>query len=254
MKGFFVTDASFLGRRHPVTRTLFMVLLCVPPMIVRDPGPMAIVVACYAAIAAASRALASVWRIRALVVVFFFTTTVMWSVFFPAPDPPLLEVLFVRVTPGSIAHGVAMALRLLAFLLAAMIYLSATRIEEMSFALERLGVPYRASFALSLAFRLTPLFLESARHIQTAQIARGVDFDAGSVLTRARRYVSILVPVLVAALRNADGLALALESKGFGAPGERTSMFEYRAGAADLAVLLLGAAMIAAAVAWRMVE
>src|SRR6266851_3729146 len=56
-------------------------------------------------------------------------------------------------------------------------------------------VPYRVGFAISLAFRLVPLFIDSAVTIVDAQRLRGYDFNEGGPFERIRRYVPVVVPV-----------------------------------------------------------
>jgi energy-coupling factor transporter transmembrane protein EcfT len=107
-------------------------------------------------------------------------------------------------------------------------FLTCTPIEDIAYGLNRLGMPYVASFALSLAFRLTPLFLQAGQQIALAQRARGLDLDRGGPLRRLRGYLPILVPVLLGGLRRADQLAVALELRGFGRPGKRTALPDYR--------------------------
>jgi hypothetical protein len=49
-----------------------------------------------------------------------------------------------------------------------------------------LGVPYRAGFVLTLAFRLVPVFLDAALTVRDAQRCRGLDFTTGSVASGSR--------------------------------------------------------------------
>ena len=107
-------------------------------------------------------------------------------------------------------------------MLAAIIFLTCTPIEDFTYGLSKMGIPFVASFALTLAFRLTPLFIETGQAIVMAQKARGLNLDSGGVLRRIRHYVPIIVPVLASGLRRADQLAIALESRGFGKGKKRS--------------------------------
>jgi energy-coupling factor transport system permease protein len=88
-------------------------------------------------------------------------------------------------------------------------------------------VPYRVSFAISLSFRLVPLFIDSAVTIVDAQRLRGYDFNQGGPLERVRRYVPVVIPVFMGALRKANNMAMALEARGFGISHEPTTFIEY---------------------------
>ena len=45
----------------------------------------------------------------------------------------------------------------------------------------------------------------------------------GNPIRAARTYIPVIVPLIISALRSVDSLAMALQSRGFGAHGERTS-------------------------------
>ncbi|MGH7896771.1 MAG: energy-coupling factor transporter transmembrane component T family protein, partial [Candidatus Binatia bacterium] len=114
------------------------------------------------------------------------------------------------------------------------LFVSITRVEEFTEALRGLGMPYRMSFTITMASRLVPLFLSSALTVVVAQRARGLDFSRGNVFQRLARYVPVIVPVFMGALRRADAMAMALETRGFSRAGERTTFVRSRFGAADL--------------------
>ena len=61
-----------------------------------------------------------------------------------------------------------------------------------------------------------PLFIDSALTVVDAQRLRGYDFDAGGPFERVRRYVPVIIPVFMGALRKANNMAMALEARGFG--------------------------------------
>ena len=54
-----------------------------------------------------------------------------------------------------------------------------------------------------------------------AQRLRGYDFDAGGPFERVRRYVPVIIPVFMGALRKANNMAMALEARGFGRSDDR---------------------------------
>ena len=67
---------------------------------------------------------------------------------------------------------------------------------------------------MSLAFRLVPLFMDSALTVVQAQSLRGYDFNQGNLLERMKRYVPAVIPVFMGALRRANNMAMALEARG----------------------------------------
>jgi len=61
------------------------------------------------------------------------------------------------------------------------LFLSTTKIEEFAYALTRVGMPYKLGFAMTLAFRLVPVFLDAAVTVAQAQRCRGFNFDEGNI-------------------------------------------------------------------------
>jgi energy-coupling factor transport system permease protein len=114
-----------------------------------------------------------------------------------------------------------------------MIFLSCTRIEEFTAGLNKLGMPFSMSFALSLAFRLVPTFAATTSTVIQAQKSRGLDLESGWILSRIKKHVPLLIPIFIYAIRNADLLAMALESKSFGLRKDRTYYQEFKVGHAD---------------------
>lgn len=66
---------------------------------------------------------------------------------------------------------------------------------------------------MSIALRFIPILLEETDKIMKAQIARGADFENGSLIQRAKAMVPLLVPLFIAAFRRANDLAMAMEAR-----------------------------------------
>jgi energy-coupling factor transport system permease protein len=141
---------------------------------------------------------------------------------------------FIHVSRSSLVFGLGRGIKLAELLAASVLFLSTTRVEEFTVGLAKLGVSYRVGFAISLAFRLVPLFIDSAMTIVDAQKLRGYDFDHGRLFERMRRYVTVVIPVFMAALRRANNMAMALEARGFGLRNRPTTLIEYPVVGADV--------------------
>lgn len=93
--------------------------------------------------------------------------------------------------------------------------------------LKRLGLPVQDyGMVVLLAMRFVPLVQLEVRTIVDAQKSRGVNFGSGSLVTRGRSLLAILVPALTAILRRADLLAETMSARGY-SPGQ--SRTEYLA-------------------------
>lgn len=222
--GFFVAVFSL---EHPLTIAPYVAVLL-----------MAVVL---------GRAGANLVRLRVLLAAIPLGALVIWTFFYRAPGEGFSLAAF-RPSVNGFVFGLGMGLKLLCFLLLNVVVLSTTRVEELTMALSRLGLPYRAGFALTLAFRLVPLFAESAGTVLQARRLRSLGVEPRGLVARLRDAAPVILPVFMGALRRADRMAIALDMRGFGLPGERTALVEHRVGGPDLAVALV--ALAAPAAAW----
>ncbi|WP_431831433.1 ATP-binding cassette domain-containing protein [Curtobacterium citreum] len=125
---------------------------------------------------------------------------------------------FVHVTDGSLELALATALRVLGVGLPAIALFVRVDPTDLADGLAQLlRLPARFVLGALAAVRMTTLLGGDWRQLRSARRARGVA-DTG----RLRRGASMAFALLVLALRRATTLAVAMESRGFGAPGRRT--------------------------------
>jgi energy-coupling factor transport system permease protein len=256
--GLYLPRATALHRLHPQVKLGLFVGFFACAFNMEDAIAIVPLVLVLGALYFWAEATPNVRRLRPLFLAVPIGSFVIWTIFYrsgaPLPifsDVPLLQG---RGPSGEgIRYAAAMALKLVTFLGASILFLSITRVEEFTEALRNLGLPYRVSFTIALAFRLVPLFVGSSVTVVAAQRARGLDFERGGVWTRLKRYAPVLVPVFMGALRRADGMAMALEARGFGAERPRTSFVRSRFGARDFyATVVIAAWVVAYFWAWRL--
>jgi len=88
--------------------------------------------------------------------------------------------------------------------------------------LTRLGLPFELGFPIIMALQYVVAFRRTFYQILEAQQSRGLTLPRGNPIRMARAYIPVLVPLIIIALRSADSLALALQSRGFGGNRKRT--------------------------------
>ena len=77
---------------------------------------------------------------------------------------------------------------------------------------------------MSIALRFIPILMEETDKIMKAQMARGADFESGSIINRAKSLVPLLVPLFISAFRRANDLAMAMEARCYRGGDGRTKM------------------------------
>lgn len=132
------------------------------------------------------------------------------------------------LTAEQLYYQLLVTLKYLAVLPSVLLFIATTRPPEFASSLNRIGVPYRFAYAVSLALRYIPDVQRDFRTVSQAQQARGLDTSARApILTRARNLVSVLLPLMLGALDRIEVVASAMELRGFG-QGRRRTWFDQR--------------------------
>src|SRR5947207_157253 len=143
---------------------------------------------------------------------------------------------------GDVASGVAIGLRLVGIALAGIVAVASIDPTDLSDALvEHLHAPRRFTVGALAAFRLMPLFADEWQTIAMARRARGLDN------ARVTAFFSMTRSLLVAAIRRATRLAVAMDGRGFADTGCRTLARPRAFRAADwtLFIAAIGVALLA---------
>jgi len=238
----YIDRATFVHRLNPIVKVLGMLCFFVAAFVSQQPAVMLPVAAGIALLIGHAGALPNVRRLRVLFVVVFIMTFVIWTLFYRG-GVPLLAYGPIGVSAAGLRFALGMAIKLDTFLGVGVLFLSTTKIEEFAYALTRVGMPYKLGFTMTLAFRLVPVFLDAAVTVVQAQRCRGFNFDEGTLVQRMRRYVPVIVPVFMGALRRADGMAMALEARGFQSQRSRTAFEHFPFRLTDAVALLLAVAV-----------
>lgn len=237
MKGFlYVEKNSFFHALHPSVKILGLLISFIWALSFNHPGYIAILWVLSFILSAPSGVMTSLKRVGILFFLIGFASFLLWLLFYSEGEV-LLKIGPFEFKDKAILYALGMSLRLTLMMFFGLVFLSSTRVEDFSYGLSALGVPFPVSFALSLSFRLVPIFIESLEMIIQAQEARGLEFETKNLVQKARNYVPLIIPVFVSALRRTDRLSIALETKGFGAKRKRTNYYQYSFGAREIVFL-----------------
>lgn len=231
---------TFLHRMDPRVKILGVVFLTVLALIIGNLYYLLTLLAAIGILLALGRAklsktlyaLKMVLRVMVLIVI-------LWPFFNPTGTPVLFHYGIIKITQPGIIKGIAVAIRIACLASVWYILMFTTTQRDLVRALVKMGLRFDFGLALSIALRFLPTFGAMVESIRDAQRARGMEFDRGSVFKRSRKYVAVLVPTIVGALRTADTLSLALQSRAYGARKDRTYLRDFSMRTSDYAALAL---------------
>lgn len=237
---------TWVHRLDPRTKIFLLLGMFALPFVFLDPLYELAVLVLVLFFGYLAKALANLQRIWFILVTIAILTIILWSIFGTGETP-----LFLFVEREALLYGVSMALRIDVTIIAGMIFLSATRNEEVAIGLVRLGIPYRFAFAVSTALRLVPTIVATGLTIGQAQRSRGLDLESGNIIERIRKHLPLLVPVFVSTIRSTNVFSMALESKGFGARPGRTFFLRITLGRRDIMAMVAFVVLLVACIAVR---
>jgi energy-coupling factor transport system permease protein len=152
------------------------------------------------------------------------------------------------VTLEGILFAVLLSLRLVAMVIVLPLVSMTTPVHIFTLGLVRMGLPYRFAYTMTTALNLIPLLQAEANTIADAQKLRAFQvFEKGGFLDKLKAYPSLVTPLIIGAMRRAQLIAVAMDSRAFGASTNRTYIQDIRMRARDwafvaLAVLFVGVA------------
>jgi energy-coupling factor transport system permease protein len=141
------------------------------------------------------------------------------------------------LTSETIFYSLSMTLRFIILMESFSLFFLTTIPDDLSLALEKIGIPHDFCFAFTSAIRFVPDLALEIQSIMDAQKSRGLELEKGSFMERVRNYIPILVPMLIRSFQRSLELAEAMESRAYGAQKKRTSLYELKMARSDYIAL-----------------
>ncbi|SFA93516.1 energy-coupling factor transport system permease protein [Acetitomaculum ruminis DSM 5522] len=126
-----------------------------------------------------------------------------------------------KISKEGIRMAVQMLFRLIYLILGSSLMTLTTTPNDLTDGLERVMAPlkllkvpvHEIAMMMAIALRFIPILIEETDKIMKAQLARGADFESGSIIKKAKAMVPVLVPLFISAFRRANDLAMAMEAR-----------------------------------------
>ncbi len=150
------------------------------------------------------------------------------------------------VTAQQLFYHLNITLKVICVVPIALLFIACTDPSEFASSLARIGVSYRAGYAVSLALRYIPDVQREYRNISQAQQARGIDLSGkDKLLTRLKNSVAILLPLIMSSINRIEVVSNAMELRGFGKEKKRTWYMQRKLNRNDWLAIALAAAIVA---------
>ncbi|KII76266.1 energy-coupling factor transporter transmembrane component T family protein [Vibrio renipiscarius] len=159
------------------------------------------------------------------------------------------------ITQETLFYLATVTLKYFSMFPIALIFVFTTHPTEFSASLNRIGVPYKIAYAVSLTLRYLPEVKKDFVNIMHAQQARGLDLSKNTPLfKRMQNVAKILGPLIFSSLDRADEISNAMTLRGFGRHKSRTWYSQRPLNNIDKATLVVIALIVMGAIAKRMTD
>ncbi len=197
-------------------------------------------------------ATASVLSLNAL---FMFLLAPQQGAEFMGTETVLLPLGFYSITQETLFYLVTITLKYFSMFPIALVFVFTTHPTEFSASLNRLGVPYKIAYAVSLTLRYLPEIKKDFVNIMHAQQARGIELSKkASLFSRLKNLTNILGPLIFTSLDRTEEISNAMTLRGFGRHKSRTWYSLKPLTGKDWICLLTIAVCVSLAIVKRVIE
>jgi len=229
---------NYIKRSSPVheltgtTKLIFFIVWSVASMVTYDTRVLVCMLFVGAVIFRISRIkISDISVVLGLAAVFLLLNNLFVYLFAPEYGVELYgsrDVLFTivgsyTITAQQLFYHLNMTMKVVCVVPIALLFIACTDPSEFAASLAKIGVNYRAGYAVSLALRYIPDVQREYRNISQAQQARGIDLSGkDKFFTRLKNSVAILLPLIMSSLNRIETVSNAMELRGFGKEKKRT--------------------------------
>lgn len=147
----------------------------------------------------------------------------IFSILFSQGSRILFTIGPIQVRQESVLFATSMCMRLFLAIGAFALLTFTVHPDQLLQILSKFG--FKSMTGLSIATRMYPTIASDSGNIEDAMKARGVEFDDGNFVQKAKARAPVMMPLLLNSMDRSMEIAEAMEARGFGA-GTRTHYFD----------------------------
>ncbi|MEF2968224.1 energy-coupling factor transporter transmembrane component T [Paenibacillus sp. M1] len=171
-------------------------------------------------------------------------------------DTPVIPLGYDMINAETLFYVLTLSAKYLTLLPITLLFIFTTHPSRFAASLNKLGVPYKLAYAVSIAFRYIPDLTQEFRNILNALQMRGLGISRGDghLWRRIKNLSLVVVPLLQSSLQHIELVTNAMDLRGFGTGTKRTWYMGTPMARSDKLVLCLCALLLVAAIlakGWR---
>ena len=188
------------------------------------------------------KVLMSFMKVLLGIIAFLF---IVQAILYPG-DTPLVKPLipigrgYGQITLEGILFAVLLALRLMAMIIMLPLVSFTTPVQNFALGMVKMGLPYKLAYTMTTALNLVPILQMETGVIVDAQRLRAMQsFEKGKLGEKLRAYPALVTPLVIGSMRRAQLMAVAMDSRAFGASKSRTYLEDIHLRTGDWLFIIL---------------
>lgn len=143
-----------------------------------------------------------------------------------ANDPVAFTIFGINYYWTGFEHATKFYLRVGPLMPSLFVLILSIEMADLSVVMCNAGIPYNAVFTFIDSFQVISMLQKDMDQIKDAQRSRGLQME-GSLLTRLKAFVPIIVPVVANSIVKVQDQAIAMDTKGFNIKCKKTVYREF---------------------------
>lgn len=224
---------TFFHRLDPRVKTVFLIIVSTSIFMVENMAVAACILVVMLGLWYLAKlpgsVLLGIMKVLLSIIAFLF---VVQAIFYPGVTPvikPLIPIGrgFGQVTLEGLLFSVLLALRLIAMVIMLPLVTFTTPVQEFALGFVKMGLPYRLAYTITTALNLVPILQSETNVIVDAQRLRAMQtFETGKMMDKLKAYPALVTPLVIGSMRRAQLMAVAMDSRAFGASKQRTYLVD----------------------------
>ncbi|MDD5929493.1 MAG: energy-coupling factor transporter transmembrane component T [Spirochaetales bacterium] len=144
------------------------------------------------------------------------------------------------ITAQQLFYELNVVLKYFTIIPSVFMFITSTNPSEFAASLNRIKLPYTASYSVAIALRYVPDVQTDFNRIKNAQEARGIEMSSkANIFSRIKNMSAILFPLVFTSMEKIDSVTNAMELRGFGKHKARTWYSARRLKKSDYIIIFL---------------
>ena len=222
----------FIHRLCGLTKLIFFILWTLTTMLTYDTRVLGVMIIASFVIFKLSK---TDWKqVRSIfIVIFLFLTLNVIAIFIFSPyegckiyesRTDLLHIAGrYTITAQQLFYELNVILKYFTIIPSVFMFITSTNPSEFAASLNRIKLPYTASYSVAISLRYVPDVQTDFNRIKNAQEARGIEMSSkANIFSRLKNMSAILFPLVFTSMEKIDSVTNAMELRGFGKHKTRT--------------------------------